>query len=597
MHLHTNQSQDAFSLGNRSLTPEKAYRFARGETVISQSGLAARLSRPLDFLLVSDHAEFMGVFPKVFSKSPDIIETPIGKRWADYVESGESITMMMEFVVLSLGLLEFGNLGPAQAIDPNATIESFEELRGLKVPAAFKQSTWNHVGQVADEFNTPGLFTAFIGYEWTSTPGGSNLHRNVLFRDGSDMTSKTVPFSSMDSRDPEDLWQYLAEYEDQTGGRVLSIPHNGNSSNGLMFADTKFDGNAMTRNYAERRARWEPIYEVTQIKGDGETHPLLSPNDEFADFETWDVVLHANTQRTVSGLRGEYARSALKTGLALEQTLGVNPFNFGMVGGTDSHTGLSTADENNFFGKFSSSEPALNRSHNKLMPGSSVNIYEWHTAAAGYTAIWARENTRESLFDALERKETYATTGSRMTVRFFGGWNFDEYAHQRPDFADHGYQQGVPMGGRLTLQNQSNAPSFMVAALKDPAGANLDRIQIIKGWLDETGKAHEHVYNIAASDDRKIRRNKLNPVGETVDIDNASYLNSIGEASLSVVWRDPDFNPHQSAFYYVRVLEIPTPRWTTIDARLLGGVRPENAPAFLQERAYTSPIWYLPPND
>ncbi|HEB91066.1 MAG TPA: DUF3604 domain-containing protein [Deltaproteobacteria bacterium] len=593
-HLHTNLSPDAFTFGNRTLSPEKAFRFARGETVTSQSGVKARLARPLDFLLVSDHAEFLGIFPRVFADSPDIAETKLGRRWRNYIDTDRTELILMEFGLMSMGAIE--DPDKEKYLIGGVTPEMIDELKGMNVPPDLERSIWEKVGEVADRFNDPGQFTAFIGYEWTSMPGGNNLHRNVLFRDGSDKTSQVVPFSSMDSGDPEDLWRYLAAYEEKTGGRVMAIPHNGNVSNGLMFAETTLDGAPIDKDYAERRMRWERVVEVTQIKGDGETHPFLSPNDEFADYETWDRAnLSFNTPKKKSMLTFEYARSALRRGLAMEQRLGANPYQFGMIGSTDSHTGLATADEDNFFGKMSSAEPAPGRARKSFFPGElGVELRQWATAASGYAAVWARENTRESLFDAISRRETYATTGPRITVRFFGGWNFEPEDLERPDFAGHAYREGVPMGGELPQPKGRQSPRFIVSALKDPLGANLDRIQIIKGWVDEAGETHEKVYNVAASDNRKIKHNRVRPVGNTVNVAEATYRNSIGDPILGVVWKDPDFDPDQRAFYYVRVLEIPTPRWTTYDARFFGEERVKEVPAWTQERAYTSPIWFTP---
>jgi hypothetical protein len=596
-HLHTNQSPDAFTFGNQGVTPEQAYRFARGEMVTAQSGVKAKLARPLDFLMVSDHSEFMGVFPKVFGGSPDIVDTPLGQRWGSYIKGGTPERVLMEFGMMSMNILESDNLEHLLSMDPALTREFLEGLKEVEVPTDVKKSVWHEAGRVADAFNEPGRFTAFIGYEWTSMPDGNNLHRNVLFRDHADTTNLILPFSSMDSGDPEDLWTFMADYEAQTGGSVLAIPHNGNVSNGLMFAETTLSGEPLSADYAERRSRWEPIIEVTQIKGDGESHPFLSPNDEFADYENWDKAnLSLTFPKKDSMYEFEYARSALKNGLVMEQALGENPFDFGMIGSTDSHTSLATAEEDNFFGKMTSSEPAKGRGQKDYFPvenDSGFALKQWESLASGYAAVWARENTREALFDAMRRKETYATTGPRMAVRFFGGWDFEAGDEQRPDFANHGYRTGVPMGGSLR-DADGNAPRFLVAASKDPTGANLDRVQIIKGWVDKSSETHEIVYNVAASDGRKIKRNKVKSVGNTVDVDDATYTNSIGDATLAVVWQDPDFDPAQRAFYYVRVLEIPTPRWTTIDAQVFGDDLPEEAPAFGQERAYTSPIWYHP---
>ncbi len=596
-HLHTNQSPDAFTFGNQGVTPEQAYRFARGEMVVSQTGVRAKLARPLDFLMVSDHSEFMGVFPLVFNRAPEIVDTPLGKRWTAYIEAGTPERVLMEFGLISMGALDSSDREQLLAADASMTPEFLDGLEEVDVPPAIRRSIWNEVGRVADAFNEPGRFTAFIGYEWTSMPDGNNLHRNVLFRDDGSVTSRILPFSSMDSGDPEDLWSFMADYERTTGGSVLAIPHNGNVSNGLMFAETTLSGEPLTKDYAERRSRWEPIVEVTQIKGDGETHPFLSPNDEFADYETWDKgnlsLIHPKQQ---SQLEFEYARSALKNGLALEQRLGANPYDFGMIGSTDSHTSLATGDEDNFFGKMTSAEPASGRGQKDYFPvqnSSGIELKQWESLASGYAAIWARDNTREALFDAMRRKETYATTGPRMAVRFFGGWDFQPGDELRPDFANHGYREGVPMGGGLRGA-AGRSPSFLVSAARDPIGANLDRIQVVKGWVDARGESHERVYNVAVSDGRRIEGNRVQPVGNTVDVAAATYRNSIGDPELSVVWRDPDFDPAQRAFYYARVLEIPTPRWTTFDAAFFGDDLPTEAPAFGQERAYTSPIWYHP---
>ena len=572
-HVHSNLSADAFIFGNRALTPEHALRFARGETVTASNGLQARLNQPLDFLLVSDHSELMGIFPKVFARSKDVLATELGRRWVGYLEAGTVHEVMMEF----------------------GGIVSGEDIQA-ELPDAMIQEIWDGVGATADKFNDPGKFTAFIGYEWTSMPGGNNLHRNVLFRDSADKTSQVRPFSSLDSNDPEGLWNFLAKYEADTGGSVMAIPHNGNTSNGMMFAETALDGRPIDAAYAELRARFERIVEVTQIKGDGEAHPYLSPNDEFADYETWDFGnLNFTVPKQDDMLQYEYARSAMQVGLRLQQRMGVNPYRFGMIGSTDSHTSLATAEEDNFYGKMGDSEPSASRATDGYINAPvPIKVLGWETVSSGYAGVWARENTRESLFDAMQRQEVYATTGPRMTVRFFGGWEFSKGDTERSDFASYGYAHGVPMGADLPDKTKAKAPSFMISALKDASGANLDRIQVVKGWLDSSGESQEKVFNVAASGNRKIRNNKLKAVGNTVDVDNASYRNSIGAAQLDVVWQDPEFNPQQAAFYYVRVLEIPTPRWTTYDAARLDAPLPDEVPATTQERAYTSAIWYQP---
>lgn len=601
-HVHSYLSPDAFSFGNQGVTPEQAFRFARGETVTAQSGLKARLSRPLDFLLVSDHSEFLGIFPKVFSNSEDIINTPLGKRWASYVATGDVNKVLMEFGVLSMGQEHLQQTLEQLKSMPNLGLDAavLGDESQSAVPEAVRQSIWNKVGEVADQFNEPGRFTAFIGYEWTSMPGGNNLHRNVLFRDSADKTSQTLPFSSIDGGDPEQLWEFLAGYEKATGGQVMAIPHNSNASNGLMFAESTLKGEAFSKDYATRRARWEPVVEVTQIKGDSETHAFLSPNDEFADYETWDKAnLSFSVPKEESMLKGDYARSALRMGLAQEAALGENPFKFGMIGSTDSHTSLATADEDNYFGKMTSAEPEKDRAKKSFFPQPAtpdmIQQDQWESAASGYAAVWARDNTREEIFDAMRRKEVYATTGPRMAVRFFAGWNFADEDAARPNLALHGYKNGVPMGGDLKPNaSAKTGPSFLIAAQKDPQGANLDRLQVVRGWLNADGETEEKVYNVAASDGRAIRRNKVRAVGNTVDTKTATYLNSIGDAELAIVWTDPDFDPTQRAFYYARVLEIPTPRWTNIDAVRFDSPAPEQAPEWTQERAYTSPIWYTP---
>jgi len=465
------------------------------------------------------------------------------------------------------------------------------------------QSMWERLTTSAEKYNQPGVFTALIGYEWTSSPDGNNLHRNVIFRDDKDRADQILPFSNYDSSDPEDLWTWMQSYEEKTGGRVFAIPHNGNLSNGLMFDFVTFtDKTPLDRDYAERRARWEPLYEVTQIKGDGEAHPALSPNDEFADYGTWDKGSFGSS-KDPDMIPREYAREALKQGLKLEEELGVNPFKFGMLGSTDSHTSLATTEENNFFGKASPMEPsAADRFEGKItgyLPdprGRDITIRGYQTLASGLAAVWATENTRTALFDALERKEVYATTGPRMSVRVFAGWDFTKVDVQRPDFAAVGYAGGVPMGGDLTAAPNGRSPSFIVQSLRDPDGANLDRIQIVKGWMDGSGELHERLFDVAVSDGRKIGRDGRckKAVGNTVDVKAAAYTNSIGNAVLTGYWKDPDFDASQRAVYYVRVLEIPTPRWTTYDAAYFGVELPKDVPATQQERAYTSPIWYTP---
>jgi hypothetical protein len=578
-HVHTKYSFDAGLFGNYKLGPEEAYKFARGEEVMSNSGMSVRLSRPLDFLVVSDHAEFLGLFPTLQKLDPELLTDERTKRLANLLKAGppqspEPIVRLLKGMVLKGG---------------NAQKDNETRIR----------SAWKYITEVADTYNDPGKFSAFIGYEWSPAPGSDNLHRNVIFKDDGSKANQVIPFSATDSADPEDLWRFMSDYEKKTGGQVLAIPHNANLSNGMMFAVEDFKGNAITKEYAEQRVRWEPVVEVTQIKGDGETHPFLSPDDEFADYETWDKGnLFQIAPKNKSMLQYEYARSALKLGLMLEKKIGANPFKFGMIGSTDSHTSLSTAQEDNFWGKTVASEPRGIRYSNIFFESEGdekQTTYGWQIAASGLAAVWARENTREALFEAMRRKEIYATTGPRMSVRLFGGWGFRPEDASAPNLAETGYRKGVPMGGDLTGSPTGKAPRFLVAALKDPIGANLDRIQIIKGWLDEKGELHEKVYNAVLSDGRKVGRDgNVKLVGNTVDVRNAAYTNSIGDAELRTVWEDPEFDPGQSACYYARVLEIPTPRWTAFDAKYFGVEMPEDVPMTTQERAYTSPIWFTP---
>jgi len=573
-HLHTAVSVDAGTM-NR-VGQEDAYRFARGEEITTTHGLRARLSRPLDFLVIADHAEMYGLMPRLLKGDPEILRQDKGKKWYEVLTSGDSDRVF----------------GVAMEIVASLS-EKEPPLKADKVV----RDAWREYTALADRYNDPGRFTALIGYEYT-TRGGYNLHRNVIFRGDANVANQTVPFSQYDSQNPEDLWRTLDRFENKTGAKVLAIPHNGNLSNGRMFSVETNDGKPLTREMAELRARMEPIMEVTQIKGDGEAHPMLSPNDEFADYETWDKSnLNGTEAKTPDMIRYEYAREALKTGLMLESKLGVNPFKFGMVGSTDSHTSMSGFEEENFFGKHSGVEPGSHRWEHVVIkaPDPKFTIMGWQQAASGLAGVWATENTREAIFDAMERKETYATTGSRIVVRFFGGWDFDEADTYTRLPARIGYNKGVPMGGDLSRVPGHDAPTFLVAAMKDPYSGNLDRIQIIKGWLDANGETHEKVYDVVWSGGRSPGSDgKLPPVGNTVDVATATWRNSIGSPELIGVWKDPDFHPGVSAFYYARVIEIPTPRWTAYEALRFNVAMSAKVPMTTQERAYTSPIWYTP---
>jgi hypothetical protein len=470
-----------------------------------------------------------------------------------------------------------------------------------KLPAQVKDpkwmvSAWRKTIEAAEKYNAPGRFSTFIAYEWTvNAGGGDNLHRNVIFRDGADRASQVLPLTTFETEDPFKLWQWMAAYEQKTGGQVLAIPHNGNLSNGRMFEEQQFDGSPLTPEWAQMRERYERLFEVTQIKGQSESHPSLSPTDEFAAWDLWDRGNLIMKPKPKGALRTEYWREALKSGLRLEGRLGTNPFRYGANAATDTHTGLSTTEEDNFFGKFKTLEPAAGRWKFPLIEGPTASVMGWEQAASGVMGVWSTANTREALWDAMKRRETYATTGPRMTVRFFAGYGITD-ADLGGDLVASGYAKGVPMGGELKAASAGQAtPAFLVAASKDPNGANLDRVQIVKGWLDREGEAHEKIFDVAWAGDREPGADgKLPPVGDTVDRKTAKYTNTIGAAELRAVFADPEFDTTQKAFYYVRVLEIPTPHWTLYDRVRFGDQMSDKVPMVHQERAFTSPIWYTP---
>jgi len=531
-HLHTSYSFDAGMVGDK-LDPDAAYRFAKGEEVIASMGAKAKILRPLDFLVIADHAESLGIAPLIAEHSPLVLNDPAGKELYDLAQGDDVIAPYLRFSTL-------------RATTGKPPMHR-DDVRG---------PMWQRIVKAADKHNQPGHFTAFIGYEYTSAIKTNNLHRVVVYRDGKEKAGSMLPFSSVESVNPEDLWEYMQNYENQTGGQILAIPHNGNLSNGLMFDDVTFKGKALTADYAKKRMRWEPLYEVTQIKGDAETHPILSPDDEFADFYNWDKGNFGFAEKQADMLPREYARAALKRGLKYQQKIGVNPFKFGLIGASDSHTSLATVREDNFFSKAS---PA-------------VRVYSYETAAAGLTAVWASDNTRETLFDAMKRKEVYATTGTRIRLQVFAGYDFTPIDSTVKTLATVGYKKGVPMGGDLSAS--AIAPQFLIRALKDPDGANLERIQIVKGWLDADGELQEKVYDLEKSQNDSFE----------------------GSPELNSYWQDPDFDKNHSAFYYVRVLEIETPSWLAFDKEKYGDKVniPDDAKMSLQERAYSSPIWYKP---
>jgi hypothetical protein len=583
-HLHTNNSFDAGAFGN-TLSPDVAYSYAKGETVTASMGLKTKLVRPLDFLVVADHSDNMGMIPDLYAGDKAILADPFGKKMYDGLMAGKNSEVALSLIKrFSQGTL------------PSALNYLPTGPTGPKYKA-----TWDRIIDSAEKNNDPGTFTAMIGYEWTSLIKGANMHRVVIYKDGADKARQIVPFTAtppLGSINPRDLWKWMANYEEKTGGNVLAIAHNGNLSNGIMFPlKAQYDGKRLDKTYVEERAKWEPLYEVTQMKGDGEAHPFLSPNDEFADFENWDFGnLDLSKVKKNSMLAGEYGREGLKRGLKLEKKFGTNPYKFGLIGATDSHTGLATTEADNFFGKMSTMEPGKKRLKKILMTGKSAKIYYRESVSSGLAAVWAKENTRESIFDAMKRKETYATTGQRLRVRLFAGWDFKEGDITRKDFVKYGYTNGVPMGGDLNKAKKGQSPKFLISAMKDPDSANLDRIQVVKGWMDRRGRLHERVYDAICSNGRKINSKGkcTKKVGNTVDVKTATYTNTIGETNLNVLWKDPKFKKSQKAFYYVRVLAIPTPRWTTYDAVRYGVKPPKDVPATIQDRAYTSPVWYNP---
>jgi hypothetical protein len=589
-HLHTSYSFDAFLNLNLTADPDVAYRFARGLPVIHPyNRTRVQLRTPLDFLVVSDHAEFLGGIRDIYYNGIQQEDANPFERVLNWYRT----RTIRNAIDADGGNALFVSVLPV-AEDPVKAAAAWGERTGNVLPGAANslRNAWMETTRIADKNNDPGRFTALIGWEWSSVPGGANLHRVVVTDADAATAQQFLPFGSNESPYPEDLWAWLEATSRASGADFVAIPHNSNISKGMMFADRTLRGEPITAQDARARMKWEPVVEVTQIKGTSETHPLLSPNDEFANFEMYPYYIQREAEPYVAQ-RGDFIRPALEAGLSIEAQLGVNPFKFGLIGSTDSHVGLSSAEEDNFLGKMARDSVPEKKIGKVIGDGPSG----WSMSAAGLAAVWAESNTRSAILQALKRREVYATTGPRIRVQCFGGWAFtpDDLAAADPGAA--GRAKGVPMGGDLPPipDISAQAPNFLIVAMKDPLDANLDRIQVVKGWLDETGNQREQIFDVVWSDHRNLDASgRLPPVGHTVDLKRASYSNTIGAAELAVVWTDPTFDPKQRAFYYVRVLQIPTPRHALYDAIALSMDTPTEGPPEIQERAFTSPIWYTP---
>jgi len=566
VHVHTGWSFDALTNGSKT-TPMDAYAWAQGRAITGSGGPELKITAPLDFYMVSDHAEYMGVFNQMSNPDSPLSRTEIAKG----VNSPDANVRLQTFA----GILRDMNEGKR---DPQ-----------LSDPA-LARSVWAEIVKAADANYVPGTFTTFAGFEWTSNPQKRNLHRVIVFRDTKHLPDMVL--SALDSDDPEVLWKWM-EQQRAKGSTLFAIPHNGNASDGLMFDLVKRDGKPIDAAYNRTRNANEPLYEITQIKGTSETYPVLSPTDEFAGFEQWDYTLSADFERPTRH-RGSFVRQALLDGMSQAAAGAGNPFQYGFIGDSDTHNAAASHEEYNFTGKFAFENNAKERLTGlKGAPAGQIRqIQEF--SSGGLAGVWAPQNTREAIFDAMRRRETFGTSGPMMRVRFFGSFDYAPGDVNKPGFVKTAYAKGVPMGADLK-KGAGKAPTFLVAAVKDPRSGNLDRIQIVKGWLDTAGKQHEKIYDVAWSGDRRIGANgKLPPVGNSVDVKTATYTNGIGAAQLATGWTDPDFKPAERAFYYARVLEIPTPRWNTYDAARLNMPPLTNVPATIQERAWSSPIWYTP---
>ncbi len=590
-HLHTTYSSDAYANNNLSAGPDVAYRYARGEPVVHPyHGARVQIGRPLDFLVVSDHAEFLGQIRAVHR---DGISTDgmglfegLRARFAAWylgreIDKGEGRKLFVS-------VLPDPGLTPEEDAEASSVQES--DVQMLPMPLQVEIDTWRLLTDTADQFNDPGKFTALIGWEWSAIPGGANLHRVVITDSDAATAQQYDPIGLDQSPYPEDLWQWLDETSAATGAGFVAIPHNSNISKGYMFAGQSLRGERIDADYARQRARWEPVAEITQIKGDSETHSKFSPADEFADFENYPFYIQRRWTE-YQPQPGDFVRQGLKLGLAIEQEIGVNPYRLGVIGSTDAHTSLSSAEERNFHGKMPTDSIPDNKQITWGDDGPSTN--GWSMSASGMAAVWARENTRAGILEALKERRVYGTSGPRIGVQFFGGHGLNPAMLESADLYEAAGAAGVAMGGELG--HAESSPGFLVLASRDPDTANLDRIQMVKGWVTPEGVQREQVYNLAWSGERQLdARGNLPAVGNTVNLETGQVENTIGEAQLAAFWQDPDFNPAERAFYYVRVLQIPTARHSFLDALALGREHAEGHPDTIQERAYTSPIWYRP---
>jgi hypothetical protein len=563
-HVHTAYSLDAY-IGGARLTPDGAYRFAKGEEV-EVSGQKYRLRRPLDWAAVTDHAEYLGemystMTPGAPGHDQESLQT---LRGLQSLEDREK--WYVEYIV-------------KRRNTPNAQHPAFYAGRETEV------SGWKDIVAAAERNYEPGRFTTIPAYEWTSAPKGANLHRNVFFRDAH-VPDKVM--NSFDIKREDGLWKWMDELEKQ-GMRVLAIPHNSNASKGMMFAPVDGNGQPIDRAYAEERSRHEPLIEMMQVKGNSEVHRTFWANDEFANFENADSIQDYSERKFV---RLNFVRAGVIEGLAYQQKLGVNPYKYGFVGGTDSHNGTpgNTAEDNFMAGSHGPADGTVQMRRTAAVTGWIKGKDE---SPGALTGVWAPENTREAIWDGLQRKETFATSGTRIKVRFFGGRDLAGSAKDPVTLVRTGYARGVPMGSDLPATRKP--PTFTVHAMKDPDGANLDRIQIVKGWIDANGQPQEKIVDVAWSGKRRPGADgRLPAVGSTVDLEAATYANTIGSPELIGSWTDREFRADQYALYYARVLEIPTPRWSTYDAVRAGLPLLDGVEATIQERAWTSPIWYSP---